>query len=164
MKYASCISELVKISVCLVESWWCPGQCPRDALRVNKSAFRNLISHHTNHENQSHRNCTVISQITKRDRTDTVRTTGRNRTETVRTTDRHRTNHGPKPYEPRTANVRIAVRNRTRNHTELSKLFNNDEPNGHISQRSQYDIRTIFSSIVMSVAEVEAREAWGGFL
>ena len=111
MQYASCISELVKISVCLVESWWCPGQCPRDALRVNKSAFRNLISHHTNHENQSHRNSTVISQITKRDRTeivrtternrtDTVRTTGRNRTETVRTTDRNRTevrtNHGPK--------------------------------------------------------------------
>ena len=92
------------------------------------------------------------------------RSTIRNRTYHGRTTDRSRTNHGPKPYEPRTANVRIAVRNRTRNHTELSKLFNNDEPNGHISQRSQYDIRTIFSSIVMSVAEVEAREAWGGFL
>ena len=124
LQYASCISEVVKISVCLVESWWCPGQCPRDALRFNKSAFRKLISHHTNHENQSHRNFTVISQITKRDRTeivrtternrtDTVRTTGRNRTETVRTTDRHRTNHGPKPYEPRTETVRTTDRQRT---------------------------------------------------
>ena len=97
-------------------------------------------------------------------RSEIVPTTDEPRTEAVRTTDRNRTNHGPKPYEPRTANVRIAVRNRTRNHTELSKLFNNDEPNGHISQRSQYDIRTIFSYTVMSVAEVEAREAWGGFL
>ena len=67
-------------------------------------------------------------------------------------------------YEPRTENVRTAVQNRTRNHTELSKFLNNDEPNSYISQRSQYDIRTIFSCIVMSVAEVEAREAWGGFL